>query len=154
MKIHEKNKPQQPHQHEDDIHSFSESECNDLEKYHTTSRNSNKQNYAESLQDADLQSPRMRRTNSGSSIRSDNVFGRPSQGIHNSSTSSYTYISEDGSQQNNITPQKKLTKQRYIFLLTSLSSIIRKLFLEYSLLVKYTVKLIQSRLIFVLFCVV
>ena len=113
LKIHEKNKLQQQHKDVDDIHSFSESECNDLEKYHTT-RNNNKQNYAESLQDADLQSPRMRRTNSGSSIRSDSLFGRPSHGIHNSSTSSYSYISEDGSQPNNTTPQKKLTKQRYV----------------------------------------
>lgn len=33
--------------------------------------------YAESLQDFDLTAPRMRRTNSGSSLRSDNVLTRP-----------------------------------------------------------------------------
>lgn len=33
--------------------------------------------YAESLQDFDLTAPRMRRTSSGSSLRSDNVLTRP-----------------------------------------------------------------------------
>uniref|UniRef100_A0A7M5WRC5 Actin interacting protein 3-like C-terminal domain-containing protein n=2 Tax=Clytia hemisphaerica TaxID=252671 RepID=A0A7M5WRC5_9CNID len=106
LKVHEQNKPlseEPPHQQQpnNDIHSFSESEANDLQRYHSSSNNhqqkqSTKINYAESLQDADLSAPRMRtRTNSGSSLRSDNVLTRPTH-MQNSATSSYTYVSDDG----------------------------------------------------------
>ena len=106
LKVHEQNKPQKDasplQQPNNDIHSFSESEANDLQRYHSSSnhhhhqKQSTKINYAESLQDADLSAPRMRRTNSGSSLRSDNVLTRPTH-MQSSATSSYTYISDDGS---------------------------------------------------------
>lgn len=118
LKIHEKNRPQtNPVNKQDDIHSLSESECNDLERYHIKSNNS-QSNYAESLQDADLQSPRMRRTNSGSSIKSDNVFSRSSNAhVQSSATSSFSSVSQNGARKEhenglvNSSP-RKLTKER------------------------------------------
>jgi len=90
LKIHEKNSPnlnqsQQQNQlqlQHEDVHSLSESECGNLEKYHhsnKTSKQNSTHHYAESLQDYDLSSQRMRRTSSGNSV-----------------TSSHAYFSEDG----------------------------------------------------------
>ena len=102
LKIHEKNGPnlnQSQHQQQhDDVHSFSESECGKMEKYHSNkiskqdSSSSSTHHYAESLQDYDLSSQRMRRTNSGNSMHS--------------ATSSHAYFSEDGVHGNEAKPVK------------------------------------------------